>query len=554
MSELINNSAERKKTLKQLILQLHDGENPDQVKKDLEEILGDIPYGEVVEVEQELIADGLAVKEIQDLCDIHSRVLDGNIDLSGVQLVPPGHPVDTFKKENQALQRVTHSITSTGADIDKLSADQIPEMLLQIKGMLNELSDVDKHYRRKENLLFPFLEKAGITGPPTVMWGKHDEIRAALKEAHQAIDGAGTITVQGLAAVRDNVLKPVVYRVEDMFVKEEQILLPMALDVLTDLDWYEIFQQTTEIGYCLYDPDVDWKPKNLTPEQEALGNDGSSIKLPSGTLQPEELLAMLNTLPIDITFVDKNDRVKYFSQGSHRIFDRNRAILNRDVRLCHPPGSVHIVDQIIKDFRSGKEKSAPFWIQMGGRFIHIEYFAMRSRDGEYLGTLEVSQDLTDGRALEGEQRLLSYSEKGEASAAEAATSEAAPEPATAETAPVVVPVIPTVAPSVPVAPPVPAADPSVPVSAPSETAASAPPEWFKEELIALRFDAQPILASGGHPVGAIFEEMEKLEAGAIFELIVPFFPGPMIEKFQEQGWQFWSKQGEGGLYLIYVKK
>jgi len=123
----------------------------------------------------------------------------------------------------------------------------------------------------------------------------------------------------------------------------------------------------------------------------------------------EELLAILNTLPIDMTFVDKDDKVKYFSQSADRIFQRNRAILNRDVRHCHPPGSTHIVDKIVDDFRSGKASKAPFWISKGGKFIHIEYFALRSERGEFLGTLEVSHDLTGYRSLEGEQRILNYS-------------------------------------------------------------------------------------------------------------------------------------------------
>jgi DUF438 domain-containing protein len=130
--------------------------------------------------------------------------------------------------------------------------------------------------------------------------------------------------------------------------------------------------------------------------------------LPSGRFTTEELLAILNTLPLDLTFVDRNDKVKHFTQGRERIFDRNRAILGRDVRLCHPPSSVHIVEQILEDFKNGKQESCPFWINMQGRFIHIEYFALRNEKGEYLGTLEVSQDLTEKRKLAGEQRILSY--------------------------------------------------------------------------------------------------------------------------------------------------
>ncbi|MDD3431041.1 MAG: PAS domain-containing protein [Bacteroidales bacterium] len=133
------------------------------------------------------------------------------------------------------------------------------------------------------------------------------------------------------------------------------------------------------------------------------------IQLASGSFSAKEILAILNTLPVDMTFVGKYDKVKYFSQGKDRIFVRNRSIINRDVRLCHPPASAHVVEKILEDFKSGKASHAPFWIQMKGKFIKIEYFALRDEQGEYLGTLEVSQDLSENRALEGERRILSYS-------------------------------------------------------------------------------------------------------------------------------------------------
>jgi DUF438 domain-containing protein len=157
----------------------------------------------------------------------------------------------------------------------------------------------------------------------------------------------------------------------------------------------------------LYDPKIEWKPEGLIPTDAKQGDD-NVIHLPSGRLSPEELMSILNTLPVDLTFVDKEDKVKYFTQGKERVFDRNRAILGRDVRMCHPPASVHVVEKILSDFKSGKAESAPFWIQMKGKFIHIEYFALRNDKGEYLGTLEVSADLTGKRALTGEQRILSY--------------------------------------------------------------------------------------------------------------------------------------------------
>ncbi len=240
------------------------------------------------------------------------------------------------------------------------------------------------------------------------MWGKHDEIRDLLKGSLEVLKTPG-ITREELLASTEIVLRPAAKGIADMIVKEEEILFPMLMDALSDADWYEIQKQSLEFGYCLYDPPTDWAPAGV----EAAGPDAiqqreGRIQLPTGSFSVKDLLAILKTLPVDITFVDSMDRVKYFSQSRERIFQRNRAILNRDVRHCHPPASAHIVDKILEDFKSGRQSRAPFWINMGGRMIHIEYFALRDDGGNYLGTLEVSQDLTGYRALEGEQRILSY--------------------------------------------------------------------------------------------------------------------------------------------------
>jgi uncharacterized protein len=409
MSEMINNSRERKDLLKHMILQLHEGVAPEEVKKRLIELLKKIPYGEVVEVEQELISEGLPETEVLRLCDVHSQALEGAIDLSGARVVPPGHPVDTFKKENRELELVVAKLDDLFSNLEKI----VPEIgtkayVDKLQSLFNSLLDVDKHYKRKENLLFPFLEKYGITGPPTVMWGKHNEIRSLLKNAKDSLNLPDEETVEILKNTVEMFLRPAVKAIPDMIMKEEEILFPMSMDKLTEEEWYEIYRQTNEIGYCLYDPTIEWAPGgiNLAENRSA---EADTVRLPSGKFTVEELLSVLNTLPIDLTFVDKDDKVKYFSQGKERVFDRNRAILGRDVRMCHPPSSVHIVDKIIQDFKTGAAESAPFWIQMQDKFIHIEYFALRNEKGEYLGTLEVSQDLTEKRKLTNEQRILSYS-------------------------------------------------------------------------------------------------------------------------------------------------
>lgn len=408
MSELINNAQKRKELLKHMILQLHEGKAPEAVRTQLTRLLGSIPYNDVVEVEQELIAEGLPQEEVLRLCDIHTAALEGILDHSLEKAAPPGHPVDTFKQENQALLKEIDTLNRLYAEMKSVEGQkQIAPLFADIHKHFNNLMDVEKHYLRKEYLLFPFLEKHGVTGPPTVMWGKHDETRELLKTALEALGAAEDINAEAAQTVIDIVLRPASQAVEDMIGKEEEILFPMSLDTLEDPEWFEIEQQSIEYGYCLYDPKVKWVPEGIVIEAGGREESGK-IQLPSGSFNVQELTAILNTIPFDMTFVDQEDSVRYFTQGRERIFARNRAILGRKVQQCHPPSSVDIVEKILNDFKAGREDHAAFWVSLNERFIHIEYFALRREDGAYLGTLEVSQDLTEKRKLEGEQRLLQY--------------------------------------------------------------------------------------------------------------------------------------------------
>jgi len=408
MSELLEHSDKRKELLKHMILQLHKGEAPESVKKQLTRLLGEVPYDDVVIVEQELIKEGLPIDDVLKLCDIHTAALKGRISHEGAKTAPAGHPVHTFKEENRALKWETDALEKLYDEFSKLKDSDSPaDIINQIRIRFQALSDVEKHYSRKENLLFPYMEKHGIDGPPKVMWGKHDETRELLKAVNESLGQLTESTVEEFKAVIDLVLKPASKSIEEMIYKEEEILFPMTLDSLSESEWYSIYKHSLEIGFCLYDPTDEWKPAGQIEEIEE-ETASERIQLPSGSISPEELNAILNTIPFDLTFVDKNDTVQYFTQGRERIFARTRAILGRKVQMCHPPSSVHIVQQILDDFRSGKADRAPFWIELHGKFISIEYFALRDKEGNYLGTLEVSQDLTEKRALEGQQRLLSY--------------------------------------------------------------------------------------------------------------------------------------------------
>jgi DUF438 domain-containing protein len=266
--------------------------------------------------------------------------------------------------------------------------------------------ELEKHYSRKENLVFPYIEKNGITGPPSVMWSVHDDIRAELKKVKAFLE-SGIYSPKETKEIIDNIALPLLNQVTEMIYKEENILFPMCLEVLTEGEWKEIYDQSDDIGYTLITPKKEWNPEEVKitdTEKVGIAPEGY-LKFDTGILKLEEISGIFNSLPFDITFVDKDDTVKYFSHGD-RIFERTKAIIGRKVQNCHPPESVHVVNQIVADFKEGKRETADFWINFMGKFVHIRYFPVRNETGEFLGTLEVTQDLTKIKELTGEKRLL----------------------------------------------------------------------------------------------------------------------------------------------------
>ncbi|MBI2838227.1 MAG: DUF438 domain-containing protein [Acidobacteria bacterium] len=409
MSELIDNRAFRIRTLKHIIKELHAGTAPEQVKGRLAELIRETDASEIAAMEQELMAEGMQVEEIKSMCDLHSQVLRDFIAERQERGAAPGHPVDTFRRENEAIRVVTSRMKAIIEEIDALPDDAQPDGVLdRLRGDFNELMDVDKHYLRKENVLFPYLEKHGITGPSKVMWAKDDEVREMLKALGEALQ-AGSASAAEWKMVAETLAVPALRAVEEMIFKEERILLPISLDALTEDEWGEVWRNSPQFGWCLVEPLEGYAPPDsVVPERTVELPRERAVQFPTGALTFEQLMGIFSVLPADLTFVDADDRVRYFSEGRERIFSRSRAVIGRKVQHCHPPRSIGAVQQIISDFRSGKQSVADFWINFRGRFVMIRYLAVRGQKGEYLGTLEVTQDLTRLRTLEGERRLLEY--------------------------------------------------------------------------------------------------------------------------------------------------
>jgi len=347
------------------------------------------------------------------MCDLHAQVLHEIAAGPARAPLAPGHPVDTFRRENEALGAAVKEAEAILVDMRRRPEDaRFGELLLDLRRAAGQMMDVEKHYDRKENLLFSRLEKYGITGPSRVMWAKDDEVRQLLKRTGRILAQPG-LTLDQVLELADTTIEPALEAMTGMIFKEENVLLPMALSTLSDDDWADIWRDSPIYGWCLVEPGEGYRPAQAeAPPPAAEVPSGRAIVLPTGALTLGQLQGIFAALPVDLTFVDADDRVRYFTEGGERVFARSKTILGRKVQNCHPPGSVHVVEKIVADFRSGERSVAEFWIHFRGKFVSIRYFAVRDAQGAYLGTLEVTQDLTHLRALQGERRLLQYGAPG----------------------------------------------------------------------------------------------------------------------------------------------
>lgn len=407
MSELINNREQRQEILRGLIMELHDGKSVEEVKARFGELIKGISTREIGEMERNLVMNGLPVEEIQRLCDVHAAVFKGSIeDVHAIKKPQetPGHPLNTFLSENRAIERLVEE--RIRPNLEAFQANDSKNNLDILAEDFKLLWDIDKHYIRKENLVFPYMERYGITAPPKVMWGVDDEIRAMVKQTRKMIANYNHDKNDLVQKANEAVTKLV-----DMIFKEEAILFPMILDTFTEDDWALIAEESDQLGYSLFQPVTKWEPvrtdsEERNPEDDKIITDEGYIKFDTGIVNHEELTAIINTIPLDIAFVDKEGSVKFFSQGKERIFPRAKAIIGRKVQNCHPPTSVHIVEKVIENLRTGKKESEDFWIKRGDMFVLIRYLAVRNKNGEFLGTLEVTQNIKPLQELTGEKRLL----------------------------------------------------------------------------------------------------------------------------------------------------
>jgi hypothetical protein len=409
MSEM---TEEKKKILKEVIKQLHAGASPQEVKERFKQVLETVTSLEIAKIEQELVEEGISREEIQRLCDVHLAVFREQLEKQKAEAIHEA-PINILMEEHKVLQQILEKLNTIVGRVQKAeNLGSVSEEISQLKHIAADLLDAEKHYLREENVLFPILEKHGITEPPAIMWMEHNQLREKKKQFRNLIENYSTMNFEDFKKQLGETVKTLSNILSSHIFKENNILFQLALRVVTEQEWTDARKEFDEIGYCCFTPEhLIAKPEEKEAEKqrvEAKAMPEGILQFETGFLSKEEVEAVLNTLPVDVTFVDKEDTVKYFNKAEKRIFVRTKAVIGRKVQLCHPQKSIHIVNKILEAFKAGKKDVAEFWIQKDNRLIHIRYFAVRDKDGKYLGTMEVTQDLTDIKKIEGEKRLLDW--------------------------------------------------------------------------------------------------------------------------------------------------
>ncbi|HHY74304.1 MAG TPA: DUF438 domain-containing protein [Bacillus bacterium] len=409
MSEIINNreqqttdhNSERLEKLKQIFKDLQSGKNIDEVKAYFDKEISKVSIDEMSKLQHDFNENGeMTLDEVKRTYSLHTEILKGAVEEIELPQNPedePGHPVHTFKLENREIAKLLE--TKLQIHLVEFAKEDSSENVYRLLEDCNLLLDIDKHYSRKENLIFPYLERYGIYGPSTNMWRIDDFIRDAIKDARQKL-----MNYNGDKQAVIDVVNYCIKEVSDMIYREENILFPMALMNFTEDEWVKIAHESDEVGFCLTEPAAEWKPERKGIGEKAISE--GFIKMETGMLSLKQLELLLNHLPVDITFIDQDDVVRYFSQGKERIFVRTKAVIGRTVQNCHPPRSMHVVEELLADFKSGKKDSEDFWIKFRDKYVYIRYFAVRDENGDYVGTLEFTQNIDPIQAIEGEKRIL----------------------------------------------------------------------------------------------------------------------------------------------------
>lgn len=405
MSEYINNSEIRKQRLLELGIGMLEGQNNPQFVGRYEDNVEQANPRDIVYIVDGMVRTGKSMDELKKAV---SKVINlMYLPLKEFQTKSFDHIpfikalMDENREMEMRMKEIKYFVKSINiSGIDEAQLAQLKSDLLK---KIQDIETFDLHYIRKENILFPYLEKIWQDYRCLhVMWSLHDDVRNSIRELKQTLQMNEMPLEQFNRQVGE-----LFFSVYPLIYREEKILYPVAVEEIADKEWDAMHQQSPEIGYAWIEtPQIEGNEKQHIKESDSAKT--GMIDLDTGLLRAGDIIRVLNHLPVDITYVDENDEVRYFSNSKNRHFPRSKAIIGRKVQNCHPPESIDIVNRIVEAFRKGEKDEASFWIQMKGRFILIQYFAVRDEERIYKGVVEVSQDVTEIRKLEGERRLLDW--------------------------------------------------------------------------------------------------------------------------------------------------
>ena len=420
MGSYLKSSPERLDSILSIIAEFFNGKSLEELGKRFgNELNSTISPGEFALAEQKMEDMGVSNSQFEAKIDELLKIFKKSLEKVSIDNLEEGHPLDTFIKENIAIKKL---LTELRANQEKIDISNIDHKYWE--EAYNKLGEINTHYVRKENQLFPYLETKGFDKPSTVMWALHDDVRSLIKFYRTLLDDKNYEELFDTQEMMFN-------SIEDMIFKEEKILWSTSLELISDDEWAEIRQGEDEVGYCLIETPPMWNPnwKHPSKANKGTATEGENtsdvapipfvanekakslvggINLEVGSITPEQINLIFKHLPFDVTYVDENDQVRYYNKGEDRVFPRSSGIIGREVKYCHPPKSVHIVEKIVDAFKKGERSEANFWINFKDKFVYIQYFAVRDNNGNYKGVLEITYDAQTVRNLEGEQRLLDW--------------------------------------------------------------------------------------------------------------------------------------------------
>ncbi len=414
------------RVVKELLKELHRGASVDELKEKFRDVIASITPFEIPLIEQQLVREGIPIRDILKLCDLHVELFREALASRELEGVPQGHPLDLLVRENEHILKMSEALSLyANALLRAKNRDEAEKHAEALKRIVGDLKKIRIHYRKIQMGIFPYFERRGIIAVPRVLWGREDQVIVKLRKLARLLEEAsdpyaerGRLAAEALDVARE---------IGELVFRENKILYPASWALLSEGEWAAVKEVFDDIGYLVEVRD-EWEPRaepilpyqvedpvvsreqleKLPPEMrrvlEAQGLEPDRYKvvgkedldLGTGFLSLRELKAVLASLPVEVTYADKNDRVKFYTQSKlHKGFVRTKTIIGRRVEFCHPPRLEELVRKTVDEIKSGDRDMAEFWTRQGDRIIRVLIVGVKNGDGEYLGTLEIVEDLTE---------------------------------------------------------------------------------------------------------------------------------------------------------------